>query len=97
MTKHEAAVIMAYTEVTLLAHEDFRYFHGYVEKLIGRPVFTHQLAELAEEIKEKAKPEFLKICQSLTEKTASEYIEREKEVETVSENMTATKAAIERK
>ena len=72
MTKHEAAVIMAYTGVTLLAHEDFRYFHGYVEKLMGRPVFTHQLAELAEEIKEKAKPEFIKICQNLTDEKSEE-------------------------
>ena len=63
---------MAYTGVTLLAHEDFRYFHGYVEKLMGRPVFTHQLAELAEEIKEKAKPEFIKICQNLTDEKSEE-------------------------
>lgn len=72
MTKHEAAVIMAYTGVTLLVHEDFRYFHGYVEKLMGRPVFTHQLAELAEEIKEKAKPEFIKICQNFTDEESEE-------------------------
>lgn len=75
MTKHEAAVIMAYTGVTLLAHEDFRYFHGYVEKLMGRPVFTHQLAELAEEIKEKAKPEFIKICQNLTDEESEGKID----------------------
>ena len=39
--------------------------HRYIEKLLGRPVWTHELASEAlwSEIKEKAKPDFHKIIE----------------------------------
>lgn len=39
--------------------------HKYIEKLLGRPVWTHELASEAlwSEIKEKAKPDFHKIIE----------------------------------
>lgn len=41
MNKKEAAIVSAYTGYLI---GDFDEFHKYVEKIIGRPVFTHELA-----------------------------------------------------
>lgn len=64
MTKHECAIVMAYTGACMLQGEDFGIFHKYIEKLLGGPVYTHELAdiEVVEEIKEAAKPDFLRLC-----------------------------------
>jgi len=64
MTKHEANVVTAFTGILCGQFSDF---HEYVEKLLDRPVWTHEFAskELAELIKEKSKPEFAKICDTL--------------------------------
>lgn len=64
ITKHECAVIMAYTGVCMLQGDDLKYFYDYVEKLLGKPVWTHELAEdgIDEMIKEKSKEDFLRIC-----------------------------------
>lgn len=64
MNKREAAIISAYTGILL---GDFSDFHGYVEEIMGRPVFTHEMGskEVFDEIKEKAKPDFIKINDEL--------------------------------
>ena len=56
MTKEEAVILSAYTGYLLL--DDFGAVHEFIEKLLGRPVFTHQLADpaLAEEIRKECKP-----------------------------------------
>lgn len=66
MTKHEAAVISAYTGFLI---GEFSAMHAYAEKTLGRPVFTHQLADenLQKELRLKSKPDFLKIHAELTE------------------------------
>jgi HEPN domain-containing protein len=67
MTKRECAIVMAYTGVCMLAGENFSIFLNYVEEKLGRTVYTHELPELADEIKEKTERDFLKLC-----KTASD-------------------------
>lgn len=64
MTDKEKAVVMAFTGVTMLTGDKFSIFHKYVEDIMGRPVFTHEMGdrEIARKIKEKALPDFLKIC-----------------------------------
>ena len=62
MTDKEKAIVMAYTGVAMLTGDKFGIFHKYVEDIMGRPIWTHEFAFLAEEIKEKAKPDFLRIC-----------------------------------
>lgn len=59
MTLHEKVVLSAYTGILMC---DFSEVHKYIEKLLGRPVWTHELASEAlwSEIKEKAKPDFHK-------------------------------------
>ena len=65
MTKYEAAVVMAFTGATLLVGDDFHYFHKYVEYLMGRPVWIHELAFLANEIKCRATPDMMAIIAKL--------------------------------
>jgi hypothetical protein len=62
MTLHEKVVLSAYTGILMC---DFWEVHKYIEKLLGRPVWSHELAseDLLAEIKEKAKNDFLKIIE----------------------------------
>lgn len=64
MTDKEKAVIMAHTGICMLTGEKFSIYHKYIEELMGRPVFTHELAnaETVNQIKEKSKEDFLKLC-----------------------------------
>ena len=66
MTKREAIVISAYTGVLLV---DFSDLHEYIEEIMERPVFTHELANpaVSDYITELAKPEFIQICDSIND------------------------------
>lgn len=66
MTKKECAIVMAYTGIPMLSGEDFRIYHRYIEDIMGRPVWTHELASesVVKEIKEKSRYDFLKLCES---------------------------------
>ena len=68
MTKKECAIVMAHTGICMLAGEDFQIFHKYVENIMGRPVYTHEMADptIANEIKEKSTNDFLLLCQEAT-------------------------------
>jgi hypothetical protein len=60
MTKQEACVVAAYTGVMI---GEFSDMHEYIEKIMGRPVFTHELAssKTMEEIRNKARTDFIAI------------------------------------
>jgi len=60
ITKKEAAIIGAYTGIL---KGDFSDMHEYIEQILDRPVFTHELAskELNNKIKELSKQDFLNI------------------------------------
>lgn len=66
MTKYEAIVVSAYTGFLMC---DFNDMHEYIEKKLGRPIWTHELAFdlVQKEIHEKVKPDFLKICEEVQE------------------------------
>ena len=66
LTNKERAIIEAYTGYCMLAGEKSKAFYEYLQEIMGRPVFTHELAneKILEEIHEKAKPDFLKLCAS---------------------------------
>ena len=57
-TREQAAVISAYTGYLAGPFGDM---HAYVEKILGRPVWTHEMAskELAAQIREAAKADFV--------------------------------------
>jgi hypothetical protein len=61
LTKEQAAIIGAYTGITCGPFGDVQ---EYVEKILDRPVWTHEFAdkELSKEIKKKSKPDFIAMC-----------------------------------
>lgn len=62
MTYHDKVVLSACTGVLLV--DNFDDVHRYINELLGRPVFTHELAsmEIFDEIREKVKPDLFKVC-----------------------------------
>lgn len=60
MTKQEAAIVSAYTGYLL---GDFSDMHAYVEKLMDRPVFTHEMGSevFRANLRELARPDFVSI------------------------------------
>lgn len=60
LTREQAAIVGAYTGYLAGPFEEM---HEYIEKIMGRPVFTHEMAseEVADQIREKAKQDFLAI------------------------------------
>lgn len=59
LTRRQSAVLGIFTGNLC---GDFEAMHEYAEELAGRPVWTHELPDLADELKEKAKAEFMAIC-----------------------------------
>ena len=64
MTDRERAIITAYTGVCMLAGRSLLVFYEYIEEIMGRPVWTHELANksVVEEIKAKSKADFIALC-----------------------------------
>ena len=62
MTDKEKAIVMAYTGACMLTGDKLQIFHKYVEGIMGRPIWTHEMAQLADEIKEKSKADFMALC-----------------------------------
>lgn len=64
MTYQEAIVVSAYTGYLMC---DFGDMHEYIEKVMGRPVWTHEMADerIMEKIREAAKPDFMAIIEAI--------------------------------
>ena len=78
MTDRERAIVMAYTGIVMLTGDKFQIFHKYVEDIMGRPVWTHEMGikSIADEIKEKSKADFLALCaESSSENQNDQYYE----------------------
>lgn len=58
MTKREAAIVSAYTGYLI---GEFSDFHSYAEEIMERPIFTHEFPDIAYELKEKSKKDFMSI------------------------------------
>ena len=65
MTDREKAIVMAYTGVCMLTGDKFSIFHKYIEDLMGRPVYSHEMADhgVVDEIKARAKKDFIRLCE----------------------------------
>ena len=61
MTKEEKLIVSAYTGILMT---DFDSMHKFIEKKLGRLVWTHELAseKVQDEIKKAFKEDFLKLC-----------------------------------
>lgn len=62
MTDREKAIVMAYTGACMLVGDKLNIFHKYIEDIMGRPIYTHEIAFLENEIKERSKDDFIKLC-----------------------------------
>lgn len=62
MTNRECAIIMAHTGIAMLTGDKLKYFYDYVSEILGEPVWTHEFYTRADEIKEKSKTDFLRLC-----------------------------------
>jgi len=60
MTKKEGAIVTVYTGILIGKFSDA---HEYMEKLLGRPIFIHELAskEIIQKLKDLSKEDFLEI------------------------------------
>ena len=74
MTKKEAVLISAYTGYLLT--KEFSDYHQYCEKLIGKPIYTHEFADkdTQEEIRRKCKP---LIIDMINNEDATKYVKVE--------------------
>lgn len=81
MTDREKAIVMANTGITMLKGDKFNIFHEYIEQILGRPVWTHELDDEAvwNEIKEKSKDDFIEICKT-DERPRGYWIEQSAEI-----------------
>lgn len=64
MTDREKAVIMAYTGTCMLTGDKFRIFHKYIEDIMKRPVFIHELPYINDEIRKKSEADFISLCKN---------------------------------
>lgn len=62
LTKEQAVILTAYTGILMCKFDDF---HQYAEKVLNRPVFTHEFAskELMLDLKHASSIDFLSIIQ----------------------------------
>jgi len=66
MNKRESAIVSAYTGILA---GPFDALHEYVEEIMERPVFTHEMgdSQIAQEIKEKSKDDFTTMASAVPE------------------------------
>ena len=64
MTRRESAIVGAFTGILC---GPFDALHEYIEEILERPVFTHEMGnkEIADEIKEKSKADFVAIAEAV--------------------------------
>lgn len=68
MTLKERVIVETYTGICMVTGDERDEVNKYMEELMGRPVFTHELADekIQEELKQRALPDFKALC--ITEK-----------------------------
>jgi hypothetical protein len=71
LTAEQAAIIGAYTGYLAGPFSDM---NSYIERIMGRPVWTHEMADKAvmEQIREAAKADFFALCATPSDKEGGE-------------------------
>lgn len=64
MTLKERVIVEAYTGYCMTTGEERNEFYKYIATVMGRPVFSHELAddEIISELRYKVKPDFIRLC-----------------------------------
>lgn len=66
MTLKERIIVEVYTGVCMTSGSERDEVYKYMALIMGRPVFTHELAskEIQEELKARSKDDFIALCRS---------------------------------
>lgn len=67
MTKHECAIVTAYTDISMLKGKDLKYLYRYLSGFIGRPVYSHEIPAVAMQYREQIREDFLALCRDATD------------------------------
>lgn len=67
MTKHECAVITAYTDVSMLKGDDLKYLYDYLSEFIGRRIYTHEIPAVCMQYREQIREDFMDLCRNAKE------------------------------
>lgn len=67
MTKHECAIITAYTDISMLKGDDLKYLYDYLSKFIGRKIYTHEISEVCMQYREQIREDFIALCRNAKE------------------------------
>ena len=74
MTKHECAVIMAYTGIAMLQGNDLPYFYDYLSGIIGRNIYSHEIPQVVDHYRDTAiKDDFLALCRNAKEDSNEKF------------------------
>ena len=68
MTKHECAVVTAYTEISMLRGDDLKYLYNYLSGFIGRPVYTHEIPAVCMQFRDRIREDFIALCRDAKER-----------------------------
>lgn len=64
MTLKERVIVEAYTGYCMTTGEERNELYKYIANAMGRPIFSHELAdeEIISELHDKVKPGFIRLC-----------------------------------
>ena len=64
MTLKERVIVEAYTGYCMTTGEERDEVQKYIANAMGRPIFSHELAdeEILSELRDKVKPDFIRLC-----------------------------------
>lgn len=74
MTLRERVIVETYTGICMTSPEERNEVYKYMAQIMGRPVFTHELADrsIQEQLQEKSKPDFIALCAGDEQKDTQE-------------------------
>lgn len=64
MTLEERVIVETYTGYCMTSGDERDEVYTYMQKLLGRPVYTHELAQksVMKKLHEKSKADFIELC-----------------------------------
>lgn len=78
MTLRERVIVEVYTGVCMTSPEERNEVYKYMAQIMGREVYTHELANtrIQEQLQEKSRPDFIKLCKTNEVEVAGDLISR---------------------
>ena len=67
MTKHECAIVTAYTEISMLRGNDLKHLYDYLSGFIGRPIFSHEIPAVCMQYRDQIREDFIALCRNAKE------------------------------